>query len=342
MIWPCYWDKKPGVWIFVFKRVMKRKRREVRLSRPGKVFVGLTLALGFAAVNTGNNVLFLLVSMMLSLMVLSGFVAMANIWRVDVVLQPQQILTAEQSGDVLLRVHNGRAWPLWLLELRLGASRQTVTRIGGRQEALVALRWCPDRRGQPPLPLLQMGSAFPFSFVWRGLQVNISDADLPWVAPAGGEDMAMTQNSGEQLPSSDRAGGQGDFLWIRNWRSGESLHQIIWRRVDWSRNLPGIMHFPGREQEKTGQEQVLLNWESPFWLAFPPEQRLRIFRAALDKAWNLGWSWQLLMPAGSKSGQGSAQREDALRMLAQHLPLPPSSAATEERGGWLRHWRFWQ
>ena len=54
---------------------MKRQKREVRLSRPGNVFVGLTLALGFAAVNTGNNVLFLLVSMMLSLMVLSGFVA---------------------------------------------------------------------------------------------------------------------------------------------------------------------------------------------------------------------------------------------------------------------------
>ncbi len=321
---------------------MKRQKREVRLSRPGKVFVGLTLALGFAAVNTGNNVLFLLVSMMLSLMVLSGFVALANIWRVEVRLQPGQILSAEETGDLLLRIHNNKPWPLWLMELQLGASRQAVTRIAARQEAVLTLRWCPPRRGQPPLPVLKMGSAFPFSFVWRGQQIPVSGADMPWVAPAEGLAVPALRDPGEKHEATDKAGGQGDFLWIRDWRPGESLHQIVWRRVDWSQNFPVAMIFPGREQEKSGQAALLLDWEAPQWQDYGREQRLQIFRAALEKAWAQGWFWQLQMPTGAQRAQGRMQSDKALLLLAQLTPFPPETDPDTEAAAWSITQKFRQ
>ncbi len=321
---------------------MKRGRREVRLSRPGKIFVGLTLALGFAAVNTGNNVLFLLVSMMLALMVLSGFVAMANIWRVEVELPPQQILTAGEIGDVLIRIRNLRPWPLWLLELRLGASRQMVTRIAAHNEALVTLSWGPPCRGQPPLPSLQMGSAFPFAFVWRGLQIAPERTDLPWVAPASGVYAQANRDLGAHNPESGAPGGQGDFLWVRSWRQGESLQQIIWRRVDWSQNHQGFLHLPSREQEQAGQQQVLLDWESSHWRSFEPEPRLQVFRAALESAWSQGWGWQLQMPAAAVSGHGREQRTAALRLLAQHAPFPVLPTTLEPPGPWRRYWQQWR
>ncbi|MGC8467681.1 MAG: hypothetical protein ACP5M3_05655, partial [Acidithiobacillus sp.] len=62
---------------------MNSARREVRLSRAGKVFVAFTLAIGFAAVNTGNNILFLLVSLMLAIMILSGMAAMVYLWHIE-------------------------------------------------------------------------------------------------------------------------------------------------------------------------------------------------------------------------------------------------------------------
>ncbi len=72
-----------------FRRV---EEREVKLSRAGKLFIVFTLAIGFAAVNTGNNMLFLLVSMMLALMILSGFAALLNLQYLDVRLVPGQLL----------------------------------------------------------------------------------------------------------------------------------------------------------------------------------------------------------------------------------------------------------
>ena len=50
----------------------RRPPRKLKFTREGKFFVGITLGVGFAAINTGNNLLYLLLGMLLSLIVLSG------------------------------------------------------------------------------------------------------------------------------------------------------------------------------------------------------------------------------------------------------------------------------
>ena len=324
---------------------MSSKRREVRLSRPGKVFVGLTLAFGFSAVNTGNNVLFLLVSIMLAIMVLSGFVAVGNLWRVRAVVLPGQIFTAGERGELLLRIHNPRPWPLWLLELRLGNVRRTVTRLGARQETLVALTWHPPLRGQPLLPPLRMGSAFPFAFVWRGMHLPIKSADQPWVAPAADEPSLLPADLDFQEAEGGEAGGSGDLLWVRERRPGEGLGAVVWRRVDWSLGVQGELRLPVREREHAGQRRILLDWEDVTLQRWPVEQRLQILRAALDIALERGWAWQLRMPGGIVSGRGRAGLDQALLLLAQQPPLPVLRATDQHAplpwglrtaGQWLR------
>jgi len=40
--------------------------RKLKFTREGKYYVGITLGVGFAAINTGNNLLYLLLSMMIA------------------------------------------------------------------------------------------------------------------------------------------------------------------------------------------------------------------------------------------------------------------------------------
>lgn len=54
-----------------------RRRRQIagrhlRFTREGKYFVALTFGIGFAAINTGNNLLYLVLGMLLALIVGSG------------------------------------------------------------------------------------------------------------------------------------------------------------------------------------------------------------------------------------------------------------------------------
>src|SRR3954451_14593991 len=50
----------------------QRWRRRLRFTREGRVFVFVTFGLGFAAVNTGTNLMYLVFGFMLSLIILSG------------------------------------------------------------------------------------------------------------------------------------------------------------------------------------------------------------------------------------------------------------------------------
>ncbi len=52
-------------------RTWWRPPRRLQFTREGKYFVGITIGVGFAAINTGNNLLYLLLGMMLSLIIVA-------------------------------------------------------------------------------------------------------------------------------------------------------------------------------------------------------------------------------------------------------------------------------
>src|SRR5262249_58543928 len=59
---------------FTFIRAMSR-RRSIRFTPEGVRFLLFTLGIGLAAINTGNNLFYLLLAMMLSLIVVSGLLS---------------------------------------------------------------------------------------------------------------------------------------------------------------------------------------------------------------------------------------------------------------------------
>ena len=53
--------------------------RKLSFSREGKVVVLISIGLGFAAVNTGNNLLYMVFGLSLALILISGFLSEYNI-----------------------------------------------------------------------------------------------------------------------------------------------------------------------------------------------------------------------------------------------------------------------
>jgi len=61
-----------------------RPPRRLKFTQAGRYFTGMTLLVGFGAINTGNNLLYLLLGMTLSLIVVSGMLSEQVINRVTV------------------------------------------------------------------------------------------------------------------------------------------------------------------------------------------------------------------------------------------------------------------
>ena len=73
-----------------------RPPRQLQFTREGKYFVGITLGVGFAAINTGNNLLYLLLGMMLSLIMASAVMSESSLRDLDVTRQPPAALYAQR------------------------------------------------------------------------------------------------------------------------------------------------------------------------------------------------------------------------------------------------------
>ena len=85
-------------------------RRTLWPARDGWWCLGAALGLGFAAINTGNNLLYLLVSMLLGLIIVSGVLSEQSIRRVRVEPVLPDELFAGRVALVGARVANRKRW----------------------------------------------------------------------------------------------------------------------------------------------------------------------------------------------------------------------------------------
>lgn len=205
---------------------MERKYR-AKIAPSGIVFVIITLVLGVGAANTANNLLYLMTSLMLSLIILSGLSSFANFLFLKVSVTPPEEVFAGIPAPFGLSVEKGLGHSFFLrCETPYGDIRLPLIR--GRSMASMWLRF--DQRGLHSLPVLRLKSGFPLGFFWRtlnyhlGLDVLVYPRPLPCLFPAlAGETL-------RRLEGPAFSGELGDEIKeLRAYREGDPLRWIDWK-----------------------------------------------------------------------------------------------------------------
>src|SRR5215470_6602612 len=86
----------------------RRWPRTLKTTREGKYFIGITIGVGFAAINTGNNLLYLLLGMMLSLIIASGVLSEISLRELGVARTPPDALYADRPFLMGIGLHSGK------------------------------------------------------------------------------------------------------------------------------------------------------------------------------------------------------------------------------------------
>lgn len=81
-------------------------RRRLKITRQGQVFVAITFAVGIGALNTGNNLLFLCLGLMLSIITVSGILSELNVVDLQVRLPYETLFVAGTPQFYEFEVHN--------------------------------------------------------------------------------------------------------------------------------------------------------------------------------------------------------------------------------------------
>jgi uncharacterized protein (DUF58 family) len=223
----------------LFARYLRWRRRwyrssRGRITRAGWWYLAITVFLGFAGINTGNNLLFLIFGLLLSGLLLSGVLRVMTQSGIVVERELPEDATVGKPILVGFKVTNHKQrWSSYALVIRdvtvQGPAGQSfvLTLRPGETKAL-SYRWEPKTRGQIRFEHVEFVTRFPF-----GLLEGIRDYDAPGdvvVFPreviAG--PIAHRHDVGMGERPSGAPGIGSEFFGLRDQRLGDDSRSIHW------------------------------------------------------------------------------------------------------------------
>lgn len=274
-----------------------RPPRKISFTREGLIFTGLTLPIGMAAVNTGNNMLYLILGLMLSIIALNGIFSESTVKEIEITLKLPQRVYANQPFISFVEIENQKKIaPSFLMRLShlwesvpakndrkskrsppYLAKQAFCIKILPGEKAKLRVESTFLRRGKYAFKGLRIATRFPF-----GLFDKSRDVDLP------SEVVVYPEKKAFPIPGSDRSSGLGqyespqkglggDLYALRPYTIDDDARHIHWR-ISAKVGTPMV-----REFEATGQEKVFIFFDHLFSKSqdLVTEKELQTFENAL-------------------------------------------------------------
>ncbi|MFN7954837.1 MAG: DUF58 domain-containing protein [bacterium] len=207
-----------------------------RIRAEGVVFLVLTFAVGLAAMNTGNNVLYLVLAMMLAFFLVSGILALSTLRRVSGTRRLPGRIHAGEPVLATLVLRNDKRWlASFALECTDSAAGgkpvlfKFVPEVPARGEVELTAEYRFERRGVARLPGLRIGTRFPFGFIERGRRVPVPLEVLVWPRLDRSSVPGILRGLGEGGEPSHRKGMGEEIHSIRPFQHGDSPRHISWK-----------------------------------------------------------------------------------------------------------------
>lgn len=244
-------------------RLMRRLRPPRRLSftREGRIIVVMAIAVGFAAINTGNNLLYLLLGWLLSFIVASGVLSELSMRGLSVERRPPPRVFAGQPFLMEVAIHNDKpklaSFSIEVEDLYGGRpidKRCYFLKIPPQKTQRTSYRHTIFKRGLHRFEGYRIATKFPFGLFRKSRDVERASEILVYPAP-----VVVTRPPprahvlGEV--SAQTAGRRGDFFGLREHRTGDDRRDVHWRSTARS----GRMMVREYEDEHTKSVTVLVD-----------------------------------------------------------------------------------
>lgn len=191
----------------------------------------MTLLLGFAAVNTGNNLLYLLVSALLGFMAVSGVLGRWNLARLSLrCVPPEEVYDGLQTLLGIELTNRRRRLPVCLMEVTLHGENAFFPLVEPGTTQRKTLPATLYGRGLQPLPDIEVRSRFPINFFIRRMTLAVAEPVLVFPTPHPCSEGSDADPGGERgVQRNWRRGIEGEVSRIGEYRGGEPLKLIHWK-----------------------------------------------------------------------------------------------------------------
>lgn len=311
----------------LWKRV--RAWRRIRFTSGGVAFTLGTMAVGFAAMNTGNNLLYLLLGSMLGFIVVSSWLSEQAIRDLHVERSGPRAVTVGHDFRLVYEVTNRKKrMPSLAVELSEAGlpERAFLAHVPPNGHASARSVNSFVRRGIHPLGTVTLSTGFPFGLFRKERDVEIPGQIVVW--PRTDRVTREPMRGSGRLPrmglsARGAAGTRGEYRSLRGYRAGDDPRDIHWKSSARLRE-PVI-----REYERDGAET---HWICLDLRAEPGDAaEVAVETAASLAARAVAQQRPFALVAGDQvlePGDGSGQLERALDALAR-VDFSPDAPAPD-------------
>lgn len=217
-------------------RTFLRPPRKLKFTREGRYFFFIALAIGFAAVNTGNNLLYLLLGMTLSLIVASGVLSEQVLRGLTVRRDLPPELYAERPFLVGVELANGKkrvaSYSVEVEDLTDGHlldKKCYFLKVPPARAQHTSYRFAFGKRGRHRFEAVRLSTKFPFGLFRKSRDMPLVDEVVVYPAVVDVSDLVRGARIGSGEAPTGRAGRGDDFYGMRSYRDGEDHRVIHWK-----------------------------------------------------------------------------------------------------------------
>jgi uncharacterized protein (DUF58 family) len=296
------------------------------------------MAVSAAAFNTGNNMLYLVLALMLAALISSFMISEYSIRDVHITREAPEYVTEGVSFRIGYIFRNDkRLIPTFVIRITELLENEevmaVVTYIGAGNEVVVKGAAIAGRRGRVRFQSMTVSTSAPFGWFDKSKRTPLTGelVALPRTDPRG-IDMEQIAALGDVRPTYKP--GRGDELFgFRNYVRGDPVKDIHWK----TSARTGELMVREREAEEERKLRIELGISGP-----RPVERDVMREAAIRRAGSIAEAaiqdgWQVRIEAGGKGvefGHGPGHLREILIFLALFddperpagKPLPPTDA----------------
>lgn len=249
----------------------------------GAIMLGLVMIVGFSAWNSGNNLLFLVLSFLTASMIVGFFAGSLSLKNLDVRMRFPETIFAGQETPILVSVHNRkRVFPSFsvVAEVR-GRERERSATLDDLKKVLPS--FLAERLARPPIVRrtlsyfvyiprnseienksnhvfpqrgrfiikdFELSTRFPFAFYRHRRRLAARETELivfPELLPVKAAFGGISIDAGKR--AANRRGTGQDLLAMRDYQPNDDLRRIDWKATARSRNLM-VREFSSEDERK--------------------------------------------------------------------------------------------
>ncbi len=216
-------------------------KMEYRVTREGWIYIGGIFLVSLAALNTGNNLLFLVLASLIAVILMSGILSSVTLSGVEMRLELPEHIFAGQQVRALVELHNEKL-TLPSFSLRVEAATSKESPVAALLETPVYFAYLAKqervhqsvpmtfpRRGVYRQDAFRIVTRFPFGFLQKAHRLSLKTESLvyPSVEPTQ-EFLEILPGLEGALESPSKGRGQ-DLYALRDYVPTDSARHVHWK-----------------------------------------------------------------------------------------------------------------